>query len=146
MGGHDAGKGGGNMRSMKERVGTVLVSVATVAAVWAIAIPAQAAGATCHGKTATIVGTKGSNRIKGTSGRDVIQAKGGNGKDKVYGSEGMDAISGGSGRDRLWGNGGPDQLAGQAGNDWLFGGHGLDQGNGGAGVDVCRNVEQRVSC
>ena len=149
---------GGSMRSLKGRLGTGLVSVATVASVWAVATPAHAAGATCHGVTATIVGTSGSDEIKGTPHRDVIQAKGGDdqiaglggddiicggpgidqimsgeGRDKVYGGPGPDSLSGALGRDRLWGNRGSDQLAGQAGKDWLFGGGGHDQGDGGGG-------------
>jgi hypothetical protein len=165
-------EGGGSMRRVTRKFGITLVASAAMFSTWAAGIPAaQAAGASCNGKPATIVGTPGPDKIRGTQGRDVIQAlagddqitglggddlicgKSGNdqimsgrGMDKVFAGVGMDAISGSRGRDRLWGNDGSDQLSGQTGNDWLFGGGGFDQGNGGAGVDVCRNVEQRVSC
>lgn len=88
------------MRSIRGRIGTVLVSVATVATAWAFATPAHAAGAMCHGKAATIVGTSGNDQIKGTAGRDVIQAKGGN--DQIWGFGGNDLICGGRGAVRSW--------------------------------------------
>ena len=77
--------------------------------------------------TATIVGTKGSDSLKGTRGRDVIVGLGGN-----------DTISGLAGRDLLCGGHGNDTLKGGKGNDRLEGGHGNDTLNGGPGrMDYC---------
>jgi hypothetical protein len=39
--------------------------------------PAAAAGATCSGHRATIVGTRGDDRIRGTNQMDIIVARGG---------------------------------------------------------------------
>jgi uncharacterized delta-60 repeat protein len=105
----------------------------------------------CAGKTATIVGTGGRDRLKGTRKNDVIVAlggadriSGGGGKDVICGGNGNDTISGGSGNDSLYGQGGKDSLSGGAGkdkesggagNDKLFGGSGNDTLTGGAGRD-----------
>ena len=109
---------------------------------------------TCAGKTATIVGTTGSDVLAGTPGRDVIAALGGNdtvrggrgkdlicagsGRDRVAGGRGNDRVSGGTGGDRLLGNGGNDVLNANRGRDTLIGGRGRDRLNGGAARDVCR--------
>ncbi len=45
---------------------------------------------TCHGLTATIVGTSGADELNGTSGRDVIVGLGGN--DEIDGNGGNDVI------------------------------------------------------
>lgn len=70
----------------------------------------------CHGKVATIVGTDGSDEIKGTSGRDVIV--GGAGNDEIDGRGGADVICGAGGSDELRGGGGDDLLDG--GRDELY--------------------------
>lgn len=106
---------------------------------------------TCAGKTATIVGTPGKDKLVGTKRADVIVGLGGNdtirpgsGKDIVCGGSGRDGIaagggndriSGGSGSDRLSGDSGNDSLAGNSGNDRLGGGSGRDKLNGGSGKD-----------
>lgn len=118
----------------------------------------------CRGTEATIVGTEGSDLLRGTDGRDVIvagrgadtiRAKGGNdivcgggGGDKLRGADGGDRLIGGNGRDRISGQGGNDELRGGrkadrlrggSGNDELRGGKGRDRCNGGAGKDVKRS-------
>ena len=87
----------------------------------------------CKGKTATIVGDDGPNKLSGTRAADVIAALGGN--DKVSGLAGKDTICGGSGKDTLKGGKGNDKLFGQAGKDTLKGGPGKDKLKGGAGKD-----------
>jgi Ca2+-binding RTX toxin-like protein len=98
---------------MRARIVLTLVSVLG-ALTWAT--PADAATATCDGRTATIVGTANSEVIDGTSGDDVIVGGGGNdavngrgGNDHICGGYGADRLSGGLGADRLFG--GPDQIA-----------------------------------
>jgi RTX calcium-binding nonapeptide repeat (4 copies) len=80
--------------------------------------------ATCKGKTATIVGTDGSDVRKGTSGKDVIVGLGGN--DRLSGLAGNDLICGGAGKDTLKGGKGKDKLLGQKGKDTCKGGKGND--------------------
>ncbi|GAB3865060.1 hypothetical protein GCM10028801_35070 [Nocardioides maradonensis] len=84
---------------------------------------AAAAAPTCAGRTATIVGTDGPDRLTGTPGRDVIV--GGAGDDVISGMGGNDLICGGAGADRLFGGAGADRLLGEDGDDTLRGG--LDQ-------------------
>jgi uncharacterized delta-60 repeat protein len=79
--------------------------------------------ARCHGRRATIVGTRRPETIAGTPHRDVIAALGGS--DNVFGRGGRDLICGGSGQD--WLRGGP-------GNDRIF-----------QGVDPGRSVDGRWS-
>lgn len=120
---------------------------------------AQAATATCDGRTATIVSS--ARTIKGTSGADVIVVRGkrthtvyagaGNdvvcgsrGRDVIYGGIGADTIIAGRGSDKVYGGGGNDDVLGGAGNDKIFGdggadvlagGTGNDQVSGGRGID-----------
>ncbi len=116
----------------------------------------------CMGRTATIVGTEGRDRIQGTNGDDVIVSLGGDdlinalggndvicaggGDDIVNGGRGDDAIAGGANRDRLRGGPGDDTIMGEtgrdavvgnAGRDTLIGGDRLDTLLGGGGRDVC---------
>ncbi|HEV2791073.1 MAG TPA: hypothetical protein VGV69_07220 [Solirubrobacterales bacterium] len=62
----------------------------------------------CFGKKATIVGTRGRDRLAGTPRRDVIAALAG--ADEVRGLSGPDLICGGKGRDRLFGGAGRDKV------------------------------------
>jgi uncharacterized delta-60 repeat protein len=87
----------------------------------------------CAGKTATIVGTPGKDRIRGTRRSDVIVALGGN--DVVSGLDGHDVVCGGTGNDTITGGRGRDVLRGEAGRDKLAGGAGRDKLVGGAGRD-----------
>jgi len=82
----------------------------------------------CGGKSATLVGTTGKDRIKGSRFRDVIATLGG--RDTVNGAGGGDLICGGKGPDRLRGSGGRDRLIGGAGDDACVGGAGRDRAKG----------------
>jgi DNA-binding beta-propeller fold protein YncE len=88
--------------------------------------PGTATSQKCGGRTATIAGTEGSDRLTGTGKADVIAALGG--KDTVRGRGGNDLICGGKGRDRLIGGGGRDILRGEAGKDVCKGGPSKDRG------------------
>jgi uncharacterized delta-60 repeat protein len=87
----------------------------------------------CAGKTATIVGTGGRDRLVGTRKNDVIVALGG--ADRIFGGGGKDVICGGDGNDTISGGSGDDSLYGEAGKDTLSGGAGKDKESGGAGND-----------
>ena len=118
-----------------------------------IAREADAATPKCSGKKATIVGTSGSDTIRGTRRADVIVAKGGKdtirgrggsdiicagrGGDKIVGGGGKDLVLGGAGNDIVKGGFGADRLRGQGANDVIQGGSGNDAINGGAGMDTC---------
>lgn len=108
---------------------------------------------TCHGLTATIVGTPAGEILTGTQGDDVIHGLGGDdtiigggGNDVLCGGEGDDVLRGNRGNDRLFGGKGNDDLFGGKGNDRLcagrdndrlFGGTGNDRLLGGTGTDRC---------
>jgi DNA-binding beta-propeller fold protein YncE len=66
-------------------------------------VTATPEAATCGGKRATVVGTKGADRLTGTPKPDVIAALGGN--DRVAALGGGDVVCGGAGRDTLLGGG-----------------------------------------
>jgi predicted extracellular nuclease len=87
----------------------------------------------CLGQPATIVGTRGDDRISGTSGPDVIVADDGN--DRIDAGGGDDVVCAGSGDDRVDGEDGNDRLFGGRGDDRLDGGSGRDQVDGGPGDD-----------
>lgn len=95
-----------------------------------------ASRARCHGRRATIVGTRRSERIVGTPHRDVIAALGG--RDRVHGLGGADLICGGRGGDLLFGGRGNDRLIGGRGNDRLVGRRGKDRLHGGPGRNRLR--------
>lgn len=131
-----------------------VVSVLVLAGVLLpVAGPAVAA-VECRGRTATIVGTDGDDRLVGTNRDDVIAALGGDddvwagaGDDLVCGGPGDDQLRGRRGADRLYGDGGddtllggrgPDRLAGGRDDDTLLGERGSDLLRGGAGRDVLR--------
>lgn len=108
---------------------------------------------TCRGVTATVTGTRGSDRLTGTEGPDVIAGLGGSdlifglsgrdlicagaGNDRVTAGSAADRVFGGTGRDRIRGQGGPDLLAGNPAGDVLSGGPGSDRLRGGRGFDHC---------
>jgi Ca2+-binding RTX toxin-like protein len=89
-----------------------------------LSVPVAQARASCHGRAATILGTRRPDRIKGTAGDDVIVA--GGGPDLVRASGGNDLVCAGRGTDLVIGGGGNDQIKGQGGADELFGGTGND--------------------
>jgi Ca2+-binding RTX toxin-like protein len=108
----------------------------------------------CFGREATIVGTRGDDRLVGTNGPDVIVGR--RGVDEIRGRGGNDLICGNSSRvptlkgdelelgDELYGGPGNDSLNGGRGYDGLRGGWGNDLltngviQSGGAGDDVLR--------
>jgi uncharacterized delta-60 repeat protein len=96
----------------------------------------------CGGRLATLVGTRGKDRLRGTRRADVIVALGGNdsvragaGNDLVCGGAGNDNLAGEVGRDKLLGEAGKDKLGGGADRDSLGGGLGNDRLDGGPGND-----------
>lgn len=109
--------------------------------------------AQCAGKTASIVGTEGSDNLIGTNGKDVIVGLGGNdtidglggndivcglgGSDLIRVRGGNDRVRAGGGNDRLRGGDGSDGLRGGSGRDRLDGGNGSDSLDGGTGHDRC---------
>jgi hypothetical protein len=100
-------------------------------------------GRLCLGQRATIVGTKGKDKLRGTSGPDVISGKRGNdtiiglaGNDLLCGDKGTDRIKGGGGNDSARGGNGSDTISGSDGDDTLRGGSGPDNLFGDAGNDA----------
>jgi hypothetical protein len=103
------------------------------------------AGTPPPGLGCTIVGTEGSDVLRGTPKRDVICGLGGNdairgygGNDVIWGGAGRDILNGDGGNDRLEGGAGDDVLAGDAGRDTLRGGAGKDALQGGDGNDLIK--------
>lgn len=113
---------------------TSSAAIAVVILIISFATPVSAGMPRCKGKRATIVGTRGPDRIRGTGGGDVIVARGGN--DHVSGRGGNDLICGGRGSDYLEGNRGRDRLVGGLGQDDLNGGVGPDRLQGNRGHDL----------
>ena len=89
----------------------VLAPLVLAGGVPAVGRSVAAAGPTCDGRTPTIVGTEGSDRLTGTPGDDVIAGLGG-----------RDLIAGGAGDDVICGDAGPDEITGGEGDDRLYGG------------------------
>ncbi|WP_459970743.1 calcium-binding protein [Nocardioides pyridinolyticus] len=115
---------------------TALLAVVPSAAQATHSLAATTAGGapTCAGRTATIVGTTGADRIEGTPEDDVIVA--GGGRDIVFGKGGDDVVCGNRGDDVLDGGDGDDELLGAAGDDFATGVDGDDEIRGGRGRDV----------
>ena len=107
----------------------------------------------CRGARATVIGTRGPDRLVGTGGPDVIVGFRGDdrilglgGRDRICAGPGNDRITAGSAADRVFGGpgadvmrgrGGPDLLVGNAGRDVLVGNRGDDRLRGGRGFDRC---------
>ncbi|MDZ4826832.1 MAG: carboxypeptidase regulatory-like domain-containing protein [Actinomycetota bacterium] len=89
---------------------------------------------TCLGRTPTVLGTSGNDRLRGTKGPDVIMGLAGD--DFIDGLDGEDIICGGSGNDIIRGRGDLDQLFGGSGDDAIWGGDGADHIEGGLGNDI----------
>jgi Ca2+-binding RTX toxin-like protein len=110
-----------------------LLATLTLVAAVVNFVPATAAPRPkCFGRRATLVGTKGTNQIKGTKRADVIVARAGNdvingrgGKDLICAGAGDDVVTGGDGADRLNGGEDTDTLLGGGGNDFISGGGGI---------------------
>lgn len=106
----------------------------SVAGLFAVgAVPASAAGESCGGRPATIVGKERGETITGTKFADVIAGLGGNdvikslgGNDYVCGGDGNDKIQVANGNDNVWGDGGNDTMQGGRGDDRLDGGGDAD--------------------
>jgi Ca2+-binding RTX toxin-like protein len=90
--------------------------------------------AICAGRTATIVGTAGADRLTGSPRADVIVSRGG--KDLIAGRGGDDTICAGPGADIIQGGPGSDLISGGALRDTLFGGFGHDTLIGQFGRDI----------
>lgn len=88
---------------------------------------------TCHGRSATVVGTSGPDVLAGSRRVDVIV--GGGGRDRIAAHDGRDLVCGGPGDDILRGGHGADLLFGGVGRDAAVGGGGSDHLAGDAGVD-----------
>ena len=84
----------------------------------------------------TIYGAAGDDTLHGMFGNDFLD--GGDGDDKVYGDRGNNTLHGGSGDDYLGGESGNDTLDGGAGDDTLESGLGDDLLTGGDGNDMLR--------
>lgn len=100
-----------------------------------------AAGETCFGRAASIVGTPGADILVGTSGRDVIV--GAAGDDQITGDRGDDLICGGPGADVLDAGPGTDRAFGGSGGDAITDASPFvvdgEQLSGGSGADVIRS-------
>ncbi len=127
--------------------------------------------ATCQGRKAKLVGSKGgdaiigtkkadvivglggNDRLRGRGGKDRICAKGGGdnvsggrGGDRVTGGGGKDRVNGGKNRDRIKGGGKADRLRGAKGRDKLSGKGGKDRLSGGKGGDRLRGGGGKDRC
>jgi len=71
-----------------------------------------------------VVGTAGSDTMRGRGGDDCVV--GGGGSDNIRGNNDNDVLLGGAGNDTIRGNPGDDDIYGQAGNDTCIGGPGAD--------------------
>ena len=99
----------------------------------------QKQGATPELATAeaeTILGSSGSDRLRGFAGNDTIL--GSSGSDTLLGDEGNDSLQGNAGSDTLNGGLGDDLLQGESGSDLLLGSAGVDTLEGGEGNDTIR--------
>lgn len=154
-------------RSLAGMIGSRLAGVVFVGLIAALVAgptsPAARSDRTCGGKSATLVGTNGSERLVGTDRDDVIGAldgddavlahdgddivcagdggdavRGGEDKDRILGADGTDILDGEAGRDIVEGDWGRDVLRGGNRADGLFGRRGADEMSGGPGPDACR--------
>jgi parallel beta-helix repeat protein len=89
----------------------------------------------CHGVTATLWGTGGTDLLVGTRGKDVVVGNGG--ADTIKGLGGNDLICAGPGGDKIRGGPGNDRILGGTGSDTERGGKGRDRLVGGKGRDTC---------
>ncbi len=106
------------------------------AATASVAINIKAVGGGIIGTSGddNLIGTNGSDIIRGLGGNDTL--RGGNSNDILYGSDGNDLLEGGNSNDTLYGDRGNDTLLGGNGNDNLYGGDGNDYLDGGNDNDT----------
>jgi Ca2+-binding RTX toxin-like protein len=114
-----------------------LIALVTVPALVSLGLALAAAPATavvstpeCADRSATILGTQGSDTIHGTAGDDVIVGLAGD--DVIRGGGGSDVICGGAGEDTVESGAAGGDIYGNGGNDTLYsrGGAGLTGGTG----------------
>lgn len=154
------------MRRLRREALLVVTMTVFVALLTGVGVAAPSSPAKC-----TIVGTKGSDELRGTSKRDVICGLGGDdtiagarggdlirggsgndvvkagpGADAAYGGSGSDLVEGAAGGDRLFGGDGADTLKGQPQNDRLYGNAGTDRLIGGPGDDLLWGLLGLVGC
>ncbi|HEY5976312.1 MAG TPA: aryl-sulfate sulfotransferase [Solirubrobacterales bacterium] len=121
---------------------TVLLLIAPGAAAALTAGDSAAKSGSCEGRSPTIRGTSGADRLRGTPSADVIVA--GRGDDRIAGRGGADLICGGSGSDRLLGGPGADRLFGGGGDDTIDGGPKRDRCDGGGGSNSFERCETTI--
>ncbi len=129
---------------IRARWATVFVSAVLTIPVFLFATVAQGGPQKCHGQDATIVGTDGSDEIRGTDRADVIVA--GAGDDRVNALDGNDRVCGGKGNDSLRGRRQADVLYGGVGSDYLDGDRDRDTAYAHRGNDECVQVEIYYAC
>ena len=129
----------------------VLLTFGIVLAAMVLPAVAGSAPKRCEGRSPTIVGGDGNNRLRGTEGPDVIDAGGGDdtiralgGKDRVCGGNGNDTVYAGDGDDRIRGGKDFDTLVGDAGDDSIEPGEGHDIADGGPGSDTVVYKRERT--
>lgn len=119
-------------QGLERRLSTALAA-ATLVLVGLGASSADAQGASCDGKHATIVSN--AKVIVGKKAHDVIVA--GPGDNRIFGMGGNDTICGGAGDDHIMGGRGSDKLLdGEGGNDYIDGERGKDRLQGGGDADT----------
>lgn len=124
-----------------------LMAIFGISALLCAPISPASAAPTCFGKTPTLVGTSGDDRLEGTDRPDVIVGLGGT--DEIWGRGGDDLICGGDNPkafyleedderlpEKLWGGRGADRMTGEGGFDYVVGGAGPDVLFGGPGNDM----------
>ena len=100
--------------------------------------PGPAPTASCLGWAATLVGTSGSDDLRGTIGPDIIAGEAGN--DTIRGFDGEDRLCGGPGDDTLIGGANHDIIDGGDGTDTCFVGE--DDSNKTAGEETLVSCER----
>lgn len=122
------------MRGSTRRLGVGGLALSFAAGALAVtAIEARADAPLCGGRSATIVGTSGNDRLLGTSGADVIVGRGG--RDGIWGYGGNDIICSGGGFDVVVGGDGSDYVRSGPDGDYVVVGTG-DSVWSGEGADL----------
>lgn len=109
-------------------------SPGTVIATHTVTITDDEPKVKCGRKTATMVGSQGSDALVGTNSNDVIVGRGGH--DIIAGLKGKDIICSGGGNDNVDAGSGDDIVLSAGGDDLVRGGDGRDLLTTGGGSDV----------
>jgi Ca2+-binding RTX toxin-like protein len=125
------------------RAGIALVVLAGLA-LSATAVGGDAGVRECQGERASIIGTPGSDDLRGTKGRDVAVL--GRGDDFFAASGGEDLVCAGVGDDALGGGADSDAMFGEAGEDGLLGNRNSDVLRGGTGRDFVYGLRGSDRC